>query len=182
MKLILIDGGPASGKNTLGTLMVQEFMKQRNDAILLNLDTYVEKFNPSWVWQDEQKKELDQQNARVNLAKDVSKYLKKNYVVITIGERFLTKEDIASFIKRLEIVSPIYLYHLRIPFSIRMKRLHERGPHSLIDLEKDQMDRDLNVKWYGYIYENINSPIEDVKNLMKLIQDNEGVLDLTLFK
>ena len=56
--------------------MVQEFMKQRNDAILLNLDTYVEKFNPSWVWQDEQK-ELDQQNARVNLAKDVSKYLKR---------------------------------------------------------------------------------------------------------
>ena len=51
-------------------------MKQRNDAILLNLDTYVEKFNPSWVWQDEQK-ELDQQNARVNLAKDVSKYLKR---------------------------------------------------------------------------------------------------------
>ncbi len=180
MKLILLDGGPASGKNTLGILLVQEFKKQSNKSILLDLDTYVEELNPSWIWENKNREEKDQQKARDNFAQDINKYLQQDFLVIVIGERFITKENIISFLNKLKITSPICLIHLSIPFSLRMKRLAKRGPHSLIDLQKDQRDRDSNVRWYGYIYENINSPIEDTKNIMKLIQNNEGLLNTTL--
>ena len=44
-------------------------------AILLDLDTYVEQFNPHWIWDNDQQKEKDQLNARVNFTKDIDKYL-----------------------------------------------------------------------------------------------------------
>ena len=179
MKLIIIDGGPASGKNTLGNLLVQEFQKQDNKVVLLDLDTYVEEFNPKWIWENEQQKEKDQLNARINFAKDINKYLQDNFIVIAIGERFLTKEDIMRFMSKPKTTNPVYLYHLSTPFDIRLQRLHQRGPHSLIDLEKDQKDRDAVTTWPGYVYENINTPEEDVKNLIKLIQDNKGLLDFS---
>jgi len=182
MKLILIDGGPASGKNTLGTLLVQKFQKFGNKVQLLDLDEYVENYNPLWVWENKQKEEEDQQNARKDFVKDIGRYLKQDYIVIAIGERFITKEDIVNFIDSLKITIPMYLYHLNTPFSVRKQRLVERGRHSLIDLEKDQRERDSNVKWYGYVYNNINSPMEDATTIMKLIQNNEGVLDVTYIK
>lgn len=36
MQLILIDGGPASGKNTLGKLLIDEFHRLGNKAIYSN--------------------------------------------------------------------------------------------------------------------------------------------------
>lgn len=182
MKLILLDGGPASGKNTLGSLLVQQFQKQSGKAILLDLDTYVEQLNPTWIWNDKIKEENDQQKARINFGKEIDDYLRQNFVVIAIGERFLTKEDISNFIGRLKTLpSQIYLYHLSVPFQLRAERLDKRGPHSLIDLAKDQKDRDANPKWYGYIYENVNSEEIDSENLFKLIQANQGLLDKNLF-
>lgn len=178
MKLILLDGGPASGKNTLGNLLVQEFQKLTHKALLIDLDDYVEKINPSWVWENKQKEEEDQQNARKGFVKDIVEYLKQDFIVIAIGERFITKEDIVNFIDRLKITIPIYLYHLSTPFSVRKQRLIERGRHSLIDLEKDQRERDSNVKWYGYVYENISTPEIDAGKLFKLIQDNKGILEI----
>ena len=182
MKLILIDGGPASGKNTLGILLIQKFQKQNDKAILLDLDKYVEELNPSWIWESEQKEKIDQQKARINFASDIDKYLDQNFIVIVIGERFLTKEDITNFINRLKITFPIYLYHFSVPFSLRMRRLTERGPHTLIDLKKDQKDRDANIRWYGYIYKNINSEEIDAGNLFQLIKEDQGLLNLNLFK
>lgn len=88
MKIILLDGGPASGKNTLGTLMVHEFEKQVANSILLDLDVYVERLNPTWVWKDERVKSEDLENARTNFAQDIDKYLQKDFAVIAIGERF----------------------------------------------------------------------------------------------
>jgi thymidylate kinase len=181
MKLILLDGGPASGKNTLGMLLVQRFHKQGNKVILLDLDVYVEELNPSWIWKSKQKEEKDQQKARENFIHDINKYLLKDFIVIVIGERFLAKENISNFISRLKETSSVFLYHLSIPFSLRTQRLAKRGPHSLIDLKKDQKDRDLNIKWYGYVYKNINSKKIDANNLFKLIQKNKGLLDMNLF-
>lgn len=183
MKLILIDGGPAAGKNTLGILLVQKFQKQGDKAILLDLDIYVEQLEPTWVWNDKAKEENDQQKARVNFARAIDNYLRQNFVVITIGERFLTKEDIVDFIGRLKTLPPyIYLYHLNVPFPLRTERLNKRGPHSLIDLAKDQKDRDGNPKWFGYIYKNTHSAESDAKNLFKLILANQGLLNRNLFK
>lgn len=179
MKLIIIDGGPASGKNTLGNLLVQEFQKQGNKAILLDLDVYVEEFNPKWVWENKQQEEKDQLNSRMNIVRDIDKYLQNNFIVIVIGERFLTKDDITRFISKLKIKCLVCLYHLSIPFALRKQRLHKRGPHSLIDLEKDQKDRDEIKSWSGYVYENVNTPEEDVKNLIKLINENKGLLDFS---
>lgn len=182
MKLILIDGGPASGKNTLGNLLVQKFQKLGNKAILLDLDDYVEKYSPSWIWENKQKEEEDQQKAREDFATAIGEYLQQDFFVIAIGERFITKEDIVNFIDRLKITIPIYLYHLDTPFPVRKQRLVERGRHSLIDLEKDQRDRDSNPTWYGYVYENINFPMEDARSIFKLIQDDKGLIDIDLFK
>lgn len=181
MKLILIDGGPASGKNTLGNLLVRKFQEQGVKTILLDLDTYVEKINPSWVWDNDQQKEKDQLNARLNFAKDIDKYLEEDFIVITIGERFLTKDDITCFVSRLRTTCPIYLYHLSVPFVLRKQRLHQRGPHSLIDLGKDQNDRDAIKVWPGQVYENINSEHDDVENLFKLMQDGKGLINVSLF-
>lgn len=174
-KLILIDGGPASGKNTLGELLIKIF---GDKAVLLDLDIYVEKFNPTWVWKDDKQKEKDQLNARINIAKDIDKYLQQDYEVVVIGERFLRKDDVVHFTQRLKIISPVYLYHLAVPFVLREKRLHQRGPHSLIDLAKDQKDRDEIKDWPGYVYKNINSAEVDARNLMTLIKEGKGILFL----
>lgn len=178
MKLLLLDGGPASGKNSLGLLMVQEFKKRRIESCFLDLDTYVENLNPTWIWKDEQLKNNDLESARMNFAQDVDNYLQKDFVVIAISERFLTQADITCFLNRLTTNPPIHLFHLSVPFSLRKQRLEERGRHTLIDLDKDQQDRDSNAKWFGYVYENSNSPEQDAMNIMKLIQENYGFIDL----
>jgi hypothetical protein len=182
LTLILLDGGPASGKNTLGKLLVQRLEKPDNQVVLLDLDDYVEKINPSWVWEDRQKEKVDIQQARENFAQAIDGYLQTGFNVIAIGERFLTKEDIAGFLNRLKgSYVNFHLYHLDPPFKIRKERLHQRGPSTLIDLEKDQREREANAKWYGYVYENIHSPIEDAEILMGLIDKNAGLLETTLF-
>lgn len=178
MKLILIDGGPASGKNTLGTLLVEKLREAGNKTILLDLDTYVEEFNPSWIWENKKQEENDQQKARMNFTKDIRRYLKENYIVIAIGERILTTNDLSVFIDKLKIACSVYLYHLSISLALRKQRLHQRGSHSLIDLEKDQKERDEIKNWQGYIYKNINSAEEDALNLFRLIQDHKGIVGL----
>ena len=177
MKIILLDGGPASGKNTLGTIMVHEFEKQGANSILLDHDVYVERLNPTWVWKNEQVKIEDLENARTSFAQDIDKYLQQNFVVIAIGERFLTEVQITHFLDRLRTSTTAQLFHLSVPISLRKERLHRRGAHSLIDLDQDQKDRDSNARWLGYVYENSNSPEQDAMNIMKLVQDNYGFID-----
>lgn len=176
MKLILIDGGPASGKNTLGELIVKKLNEKSEKAVLLDLDTYVEQYNPKWVWDDERQKEADQLNARSDMAKDIDRYFRHGQTVIVIGERFLSKEDASRFTEKLGVACPIQLFHLSVPFELRKQRLRQRGPHSLIDLDKDQKDRDAVKDWPGRVYSNTNTPEVDAENLTKMIQDGEGEL------
>lgn len=178
MKLILVDGGPASGKNTLGTLLVDKFQQYGEKTILIDLDNFVEKLNPKWIWESKQQEQEDQLNARISFAKDISRYLKGNFTVIAIGERFLTKEDVTQLVSKLDVIPQIYIYHLNTPLALRKQRLHKRGPHTLIDLEKDQKERDVIKNWPGYIYKNINPPQKDAENLYKLIQENKGLIQL----
>ena len=70
MKLILLDGGTASGKNTLGAFLVDQYKKENIRALLLDLDVYVEEINPTWIWKDDLQKEKDQLVARINFVKD----------------------------------------------------------------------------------------------------------------
>ena len=176
MRLILIDGSPAAGKNTLGELLVKKLLELGKKAILLDLDSYVEQFNQHWIWDSDEQREKDQKNARINLSTGINKYLKEGYDVISIGERFLTTEDLRDFISKIPASRPTYVYHLSSPFILREKRLHSRGTHSLIDLVKDQKDRDTIKEWPGYVYENVNSPEEDAENLTRLIQDGQGLV------
>jgi predicted kinase len=176
MKLILIDGGPASGKNTLGELLVVKFQKLGGKAILLDLDAYVERYKPDWKWENREQEEKDQSNARMDFYNEVSKYLQEGWNVIAIGERFLTREDVNNFVSKIAASCTAYLFHLTVQYAIREHRLHSRGPHSLIDLNKDQQDRDAVKNWPGYVYENINSPEEDAKNIFGLIQQSKGLI------
>jgi thymidylate kinase len=133
MRLILIDGGPASGKNTLGTLLKDKLKSNGEPSELLDLDTFVEEINPSWVWDDKQREKEDQSKARENIAKVVDSVLKSEGTCIVIGERLLTKEDVLTFLKRLRVICPVFLFHLSVPLKLRNKRLRARGSHSLID-------------------------------------------------
>lgn len=176
MILIIIDGGPASGKNTLGNLIVDKFHKLGDKSVLLDLDTYVEKINPTWRWEDKQQENIDQLKARDFFANEISKYLEDDYIVIAIGEKILTKTDLFAFLNKLNIISDTYLYHLVIPLTLRKERLQKRGPHSLIDIEKDQNDRNQIKTWPGYIYKNINSPEKDAKKLFEFIKKERGLI------
>ena len=178
MKLIIIDGGPASGKNTLGALLVKKFHKIGEKAVLLDLDSYVEEFNPYWIWENKQQEKRDQLKARINFAEDIDKYLRKNYIVIAIGERILTKKQLSIFIDRLKTKCAVGLFHLSSPLSLRKRRLHKRGPHSLIDLDKDQKDRNAIKIWPGHVYRNTNSPIKDAINLFQLIQGHKNTIKI----
>lgn len=182
MKLIMIDGGPASGKNTLAVLLSKKFRKLGSKARVLDLDTYVEQLNPKWIWRNKQQENKDQLKARENFVKDIKKHLKDDFIVIAIGERFLTKNDLHAFLSKIRTICYVYLYHLSIPLSLRKRRLHNRGPHSLIDLEKDQKDRDEVKSWPGYVYKNINSPEDDAINLFRLIQNKKGFVNININK
>lgn len=96
---------------------------------------------------------------------------------MAIRERLLTNKDIANLISRVTTNCSTYLYHLSVSFAIRQKRLHSRGPYSLIDLEKDQKDRGAIKKWPGYVYKNIGTPEKDANNLLILIQQDKGLYD-----
>ena len=157
-KIILIDGGPASGKTTLGKLLVENFNSQGEKSILLDLDSYVEEFCPKWVWDNNKQKEMDLFNARENFIKAINKYLQKNSAVIAIGERFLIGEDVNRYMCKLAPGSSVYLYHLSVPIMVRGARLEQRGHHTVIDLDKDQRERDKIEHWLGYVYQNINFP------------------------
>jgi hypothetical protein len=174
MKLIVIDGGPASGKNTLGTLLLERFRKHGNKVILLDLDTYVEQLDPRYAWINTQRGDDDRSRARRKYIRDVQEYLGDDFIVIAIGERFLTSNDFSAFLSKLQITCRSYLYHLSVPLSLRRQRLHNRGPHSLIDLDKDQKDRDEVKTWPGYVYTNVNAPEEDARCLYELIQNEVG--------
>lgn len=179
MKLILIDGGPASGKNTLGEMLVADFRATGEKSILLDHDIYVEKLCPTWVWTSNEQKESDLLNARTNFIEDINKYLQQGFTVIAFGVRFLTSNDMTIYTSKLVEKCPVYLYHLSVPIALRRQRLDQRGPHSVIDLDKDQKDRDAITVWPGYVYQNINSPESDAKELMKLIQANKGLIDIS---
>ncbi len=181
MKLILIDGGPASGKNTLGKMLVDDLNAIRERSILLDHDVYVEKLCPTWVWTSNEQRESDLLNARTSFIKDINKYLRQDFTVIAFGVRFLTADDVKIYTSSLEVKCSVYLYHLSVPIALRRQRLDQRGPHSLIDLDKDQKNRDAIAVWPGYVYQNISSPESDAKELMKLIQANEGLLDINNF-
>lgn len=174
MELILIDGGPASGKNTLGSLLIDKFREDGRKAILLDLDSYVERFNPRWIWNNEEQKEKDQLAARARFAEDITAYLKDQYVVLAIGERLLTTQDVATFMGRIRADPTTLLYHLSVPFALRRERLHARGPHTLIDLDKDQQDRDAIKNWLGYVYHNVHTPSRDAEELYELIKKKKG--------
>jgi len=177
MKLIILDGGPASGINTLGSLLIKLMIDQGENAILLDLDSYVETYNPKWIWDSKETEEKDQRQARMDFGESICKHLAAGLTVIAIGERILTKADLDRFMERIPVSSPLYLFHLSIPLSLRKQRLTERGPHSLIDLDKDQRDRDEIAHWPGYVYKNINTPEVDTANLLKLIQEYKGLTD-----
>ena len=174
--LILIDGGPASGKNTLGKILVEKFNNQGNKSILLDLDSQVEEICPTWIWNDEKQKEKDLLKARLNLIKDINKYLEGGLTVIAIGERFFRKKDVTKYTSKFKTKRSVYLYHLNVPIALRRERLKGRGTHSLIDLDKDQKERDEVKNWPGYVYQNINSPDVDASNLMNLIKDGLGLI------
>ena len=178
MILILIDGGPASGKNTLGEMLVGNFIATGEKSVLLDNDSYVEEFCPTWIWPNDVQKKKDLLKAKTNFIKDIDKYLQEGFNVVAIGARFLSKDDVVLYTGELTIMCPVYLYHLSVPIALRRQRLEQRGPHSLIDLDKDQKDRDAITAWPGYIYQNINSPESDAEELMKLIQANEGLVDI----
>lgn len=178
MKVIFIDGGPASGKNTLGNLLVDYFLRDGFKSVLLDLDGYVERYCPDWRWGDDRKRIRDINAARTDLIRDINSFLQRDFCVIVIGDRFMTQKEIDEYAKKLPLNCPKYLYHLNPPLAIRKQRLHDRGPHSLIDIDNDQQERDAILLWPGFVYQNVDIPEEDAKHLYTLIRTKKGLIKL----
>jgi adenylylsulfate kinase-like enzyme len=178
MKLILLEGGPASGKNTLGEKLVEGFNIQGEKSVLLDHDTYIEELSPNWIWPNEEQKEKDLSIARVNLLHDINKYLAKQFVVLAIGGVWLTNDDVRKYTRKLVVKTPVYLFHLNTPLKMRKQREEQRGHSLLIDLEKDQKERDEILSWPGYVYHNTKTAETDAMNLMKLINERIGLIFL----
>jgi adenylylsulfate kinase-like enzyme len=176
MKLILLEGGPVSGKNTLGEKLVEGFKMQGKKSILLDHDTYVEQLCPNWIWPNKEQQEKDLSRARVNHLHDINKYLAKKFVVLAIGGVWLTNDDVRKYTSKLEVKTPVYLFHLNTPLKIRKQREEQRGHSLMIDLEKDQKQRDEILSWPGYIYHNTKTIETDAMNLLKLISDRIGLI------
>ena len=176
MKLILLEGGPAAGGNTLGERLVEGFRIQGEKSVLLDHDAYVEELCPNWIWPSQQQKEKDLSKARANHLNDINKYLAERFFVLAIGGVWLTNDDVRRYTSRLEVKTSVYLFHLNTPLSIRKQRLELRGPAPLIDLDKDQKERDQISSWPGHIYHNTNTPEMDAINLMKLINNGKGLV------
>jgi adenylylsulfate kinase-like enzyme len=177
MKLILLEGGPASGKNTLGEKLVEGFKIRGEKSVLLDHDNYVEQLCPDWTWPDEAQKEKDLSRARVSHLRDINEYLAKEFIVLAIGGLWLTNDDVRKYSSKLAVKTPVYLFHLNTPLKIRKQREEQRGHSPMIDLEKDQKKRDGIVSWPGHIYYNTNTIDIDANNLMKLINDRIGQIE-----
>jgi shikimate kinase len=176
MKLILLEGGPASGKNALGEKLVEGFRARGEKSVLLDHDTYVEELRPDWIWPAEEQKEKDLLRARDNHIYDINRYLAKKFIVLAIGGVWLTNDDVIKYTSKLEVKTPVYLFHLHAPLKIRKQREAQRGHSLMINLEKDQQARDKILSWPGYIYQNINTVDTDAINLMNLIDDKVGLI------
>jgi shikimate kinase len=176
MKLILLEGGPASGKNTLGEKLVECYKIKGEKSVLLDHDTYVEELCPNWTWPDQWQREKDLLKARTNHVNDINKYLVERFFVLAIGGVWLTNDDVKKYTSNLEVRAQVFLFHLSIPLELRKQRLEQRGPAPLINLEKDQKERDSILSWPGHIYQNINTPEIDAINLMNLISDGTGLI------
>ncbi len=176
MKLILLEGGPASGKNTLGERLVEGFRVQGEKSVLLDHDTYVDELCPNWIWPSQQQKEKDLSKARANHLNDINKYLVERFFVLAIGGIWLTNDDVRRYTSKLEVKTSVYLFHLSIPMNIRRQRLELRGPAPPIDLDKHQEERDEISSWPGYIYHNTHTPETDASNLMRLINGGTGLV------
>jgi thymidylate kinase len=176
MKLILIDGGPASGKSSLGHMLVNAIKKQGEQIILLDLDSYVENYCLTWKWENEEQKVKDLLKAKTDFANAINQSLESSASVIAIGDRFMSKDEVSNYINKLRAKVSVQLFHLNVPFELRKQRLHARGPHSLINLEQDQQDREAVKEWPGYVYANVSSIEQDTKNLLKLIQEGQGLI------
>jgi adenylylsulfate kinase-like enzyme len=176
MKLILLEGGPASGKNALGEKLAEGFRTQGEKSVLLDHDTYVEELCPNWIWLSQQQKEKDLLKARLNHLNDINKYLVEGFVVLAIGGIWLTNDDVRKYTSNLEVKTPVFLFHLNAPLIIRKQREQQRGHNPVIDLDKEQKERDKISSWPGYIYPNVNTPEIDAINLLKLINDGKGLV------
>jgi shikimate kinase len=176
MKLIFLEGGPASGKDVLGKKLVDCFRIQGEKSTLLDHDTYVEELRPTWVWLNEKSKAKDLKKVKIKYMKDINKYLANDFVVLAIGGTWLTDNDVKEYTSKLKMKTPVYLFHLNIPLNIRKQRLKQRGPAPLINLDKDQQQRDMITSWPGHIYQDINTPEIDAMNLMRLINQGIGLI------
>lgn len=177
MTLIFIDGGPAAGKNTLGELLISNFsLLAGKKSVLLDMGRYIEHYCPKWVWNDPQREISDRLQAEIDMAKDIDESLQRKLITLVIGVRILNKESLTVFMKKIKTSCPVHLYHLVVPFELREQRLHQRGPHSIIDLAKDQKDRDAVSCWPGFVYNNVNTPVIDASALMEIILNGDGLI------
>ncbi len=85
MKLILLEGSPASGKNTLGEIIVESYKAQREKVVLLDHDIYIDGLFPGWLRMSQQQKEREIIKARNKHLNEINKYLVEGFVVLAIG-------------------------------------------------------------------------------------------------
>lgn len=176
MKLILLEGGPASGKSTLGEMLVTQFRERGEKSVLLDHDTYVEELRPDWTWPDEASKKKDLAIAKEKHIREINRYLAERYTVLATGGVWVTSDDVHEYTVMLAGVVSVHLFHLNVPLNVRKQRFTGRGVAPQVNMDKDQKQRDRITSWPGHVYENTRTPEKDAANLMDLIDAGTGCI------
>jgi len=176
MRLIFLEGSPASGKSTLGEKLVEGYKAMGRKAVLLDHDIYIDGLFPGWFQMSQQQKESEIIKARNKHLDDINKHLLEGFVFVAIGGIWLTNDDVTKYTNNLKVKTQVFLFHLDAPLEVQKRREVQRGHNPMIDLDQWQKERDQISSWPGYIYPNVNTPEIDAINLMKLINDERGVV------
>lgn len=180
IKIIILNGGVASGKTTVSKLVVKKLKKGNIDAVFIDLDDAVERLNPEFEWNSDKDRLRDWLSARKTCAIKTINNLKAGKEVIMVGP-FLTKEEISGYLRHINLKVNVFLFTLVIPLEVRLKRNNERkfsNPTEDLIMQQKTIDK-LLPKVLGQKTTNLTSPKETAEKILEFIGKNKGRINLS---
>jgi thymidylate kinase len=180
-KIIMINGLIASGKNTIGELLVKHFNENGTTAEFYDIDKAVEEINPTNTWGNEEDTLKVWLQARKNYAEKANN--SESEVIVVVGP-FFSKAEIKGYIDYIDKEIPLYLFMLDTPVDIRIERNKHRSrsndPKDITDQEASYQK--IKDSLYGGMVKNDGPMEETIKQITEQIDADQGKLNRDDFK
>ncbi len=181
MQIILINGLIASGKTTLGKLLVDEFTKKRIRASFIDIDDEVLQINSNFLWDNVVNKRKDWLKARRSAAIKANVNQRQGIITVIAGP-FFQRDEISGFVSFLKDDPVTFLFNLHLSLKVRLhrdkKRLHT---NDIATLKEQEQSFELLEERYGFDINNQNSTEEALKQIQCALAEDRGKLQLDLF-